>query len=464
VRDIIKREILDYLLSPKFVFVFLLCFILVVLSLYIGILNYNSELKEYRAAVALNNKNLENQPNYPSLAAIGMKINKSPQVLSTIVCGIYDNLGRVAKVTVAYDPSLIDSKLDSNPIYAIFGNIDLTYIVEIILSLFAILFTYDSIVGEKESGTLKLVISNNIPRYKIIIGKALGGYLSLLLPFTIPLILCLIILTIHPVIDFSVEDWIRISLIFLLYLLYISVFFSLGIFISSRTTSASNSLLILLFIWIFFVTIIPKLSIMIAGHLKKIPSVHEITAEKDAFLQQIQGRVPDLIQKWTEKNEDLKYKNSSEYISKYKKYLEELQNDLTSQIDKKNNSIEGNYQLLKRNQRKLAMNLSRISPASALISSTMRLARTGTNEHDRLLNSIRSYKPVFTQWVNKKMMSTVGTSGNQYIDITDMPKFEYSSEDLSNSVGGILPDLLILVLTAIMFLTSAYVSFLRYEI
>ena len=34
--------------------------------------------------------------------------------------------------------------------------LDLGFIIKIILSLFAILFTYDAVCGEKELGTLKL--------------------------------------------------------------------------------------------------------------------------------------------------------------------------------------------------------------------------------------------------------------------------------------------------------------------
>jgi len=89
--------------------------------------------------------------------------------------------GRVATVNVAFDPNLVDSKYESNPVFSIFGALDLTFIVKIILSLFAILFTYDAIVGEKEKGTLKLTLSNNVPRDRLILGKVIGGFISLLI-------------------------------------------------------------------------------------------------------------------------------------------------------------------------------------------------------------------------------------------------------------------------------------------
>src|SRR5512137_1671626 len=122
--DIIKKEILDNITSPKFVFTFLLCTILILLSVYTGVANYGADKKEYEAAVALNKKNLENQPNYSSLAGVGIKINKPPQVLGTIVSGIQDDVGRVAPVNIAFDPSLVESKFGSNPVFAVFGALD----------------------------------------------------------------------------------------------------------------------------------------------------------------------------------------------------------------------------------------------------------------------------------------------------------------------------------------------------
>ena len=88
-KDIIKKEILETITSAKFVFTFLLCAILILLSVFTGISNYRSDQKEYSAAaVALNKKNLESQTSYQALAGLGTKINKAPQVLGAIASGV----------------------------------------------------------------------------------------------------------------------------------------------------------------------------------------------------------------------------------------------------------------------------------------------------------------------------------------------------------------------------------------
>ena len=466
-RDIITKEIQDMIMSPRFVFTFLLCTVLILLSIYTGINNYQAEQKEYSAAVALNRKNLESQQTYGTLAGLGTKINRKPQVLSTVVNGVQEAVGRVATVNIAYDPSMIDSKYSSSPIFAIFGALDLIFIVKIVLSLFAILFTYDAIVGEKERGTLKLALSNRIPRDRLILGKAIGGFISLLIPLVIPVVLGLLILMIYPNIFLSGDDWLRLGIICVMFLLYLSVFFTLGLFISARTSRSSTSFLLLLFIWVTFVTIIPKAAIMIAGQINPIPSVHEITAQKDAYLQEIQKEAiteqtqyfkdnprpkePDKIAKW---NEELK------------KWAEDFQQRLTGKIDERNAAIERNYQTKMRGQQRLAVNLSRISPASALMFASMSLARTGINEHERFLNSVKTYKPIFTKWINQKMMRSLNLEGGQQPkpELDDMPQHEFMPERFSDSFSRIMPDLVLMIFLIILFFIGAYVSFIRYDV
>ncbi|MGB8951552.1 MAG: ABC transporter permease [Candidatus Aminicenantales bacterium] len=466
-RDIIVKEIQDTIMSPRFVFTFLLCTILILLSVYTGINNYQAEQKEYSAAIALNQKNLQSQPNYQTLAGTGTKINRPPQVLSTVVSGVQEAVGRVATVNIAYDPSLADSKYSSNPVFAVFGPLDLTFIVKIVLSLFAILFTYDAIVGEKEKGTLKLALSNRVPRDRLILGKAIGGFISLLIPLVIPLVIGLLILLIYPNISLTGEDWSRLALICLMFLLYLSVFFTLGLFVSSRTSRSSTSFLILLFIWVTFATIIPKVAVMAAARIRPIPSVHEITAQKDAYLQEIQKEaVVEQTKYFSENPAPDNPDQISQWREKVRKWAEDLQQRLTGKIDEKNAAIERDYQIKLRSQEKLAVNLSRISPASALMFSSMSLARTGIEEYENFLNSIKFYKPIFTKWVNEKMIRTLNFQGGQQPrpDLTTMPQHEFRSERYSDSIKRMLPDLVLMVFLIILFFVGSYVSFLKYDV
>ncbi len=465
-RDIIKKEILDNITSPKFVFTFLLCTILILLSVYTGVANYRAEKKEYTASLALNKKNMEAQPNIQSLMGIGIKVSKPPQVLGTVVTGIEEAVGRVAPVNVAYDPNLVESKYSSNPVFAVFGELDLMFIVKIVLSLFAILFTYDAIVGEKEKGTLKLALSNDVPRDRLILGKAIGGYISLLLPLLIPLLLSLLFLLIVPDVSLGGQDWARLLLIFLMFFLYLSVFFTLGLFVSARTSRSSTSFLVLLFVWVIIVMVIPKAAVITAGQIKPTPSVHEITAQKDAFLQQIQSEGQKTALEWVQKNRPDAQKDPKAFQDKYMKYVQDLNQELTTKIDENNAAIERDYQQKKKAQQNMAVNLSRISPASALTFGSMTLARTGVDEFDRFLASVRAYKPIYTKWINSKLAGSINLQTGEMgkINLDDMPQHVYQPEWLSKSLVRTIPDFALLLVMIIVFFVGAYVSFLHYDV
>ncbi|MFH1943687.1 MAG: ABC transporter permease subunit [bacterium] len=462
-KNIIHKEILDNVLSPKFVFTFLLCAILIIISVYTGISNYRAELKEYDSAVALNKKSLESQSSWQTLAGLGTKITKPPEVLGTIITGIQDAVGRNATVNIVYDPQLIDSKYDSNPVFAIFGPLDLTLIVKIVLSLFAILFTFDAIVGEKEQGTLKLSLSNRVPRDQIILGKAIGSFISLLVPLVIPFLIGMIMLNVFPDISLAGQDWARIGLIFLFFLLYLLVFFTLGLFVSTRTNRSSSSLFILLFIWVTFIFVVPKGAVIASEHIKPVQSVYDVNSQKDAFLQEIQVSGQQRVQKWIEENKDF---TGPERQEKFRQFYTELQQDLTAQIDAKNKAIEDAYQSQRRAQQMLALNLSRISPASALTFGALSLGKTGIQEHERFVNSIKTYKPIFTQWVTAKMGQNLDFNNVQQPRpvLDDMPLHEFVPMSLGESFSLALPDLVVMVLMIIVLFAGAFVSFLRYDI
>lgn len=463
-RDIIKKEILDNITSPKFVFTFLLCTILILLSVYTGVTNYGAEKREHTASAALNKKNMETQRNYQALAS-GIRIYKPPQVLGTIVNGVEEAVGRVAPVSIAGDPNLIESKYESNPVFAIFGALDLMFIVKIVLSLFAILFTYDAIVGEKERGTLKLALSNDVPRDRLILGKAIGGYISLLMPLLIPLVLSLIILLLTPNLALGSADWTRLALIFLMFFLYLSVFFSLGLFISARTSRSSTSFLVLLFIWVVFVMIIPKVAVVTASQIKAIPSIHEITDKKAAFVRQISVEANKSLLEWIRKNSATFPKDQKAAQEFLMKHVQDVQNDATSKIDANNETLDRDYQLRKKAQQTLAVNLSRISPASALTFGSMTLARTGVDEYDRFLASVRIYKPIFTKWINSKMGTNINTLiGGEQIKLDDMPQHSIEPEGLKTSLARALPDFSLMIVLIIVFFVGSYVSFLRYDV
>ena len=467
---IIRKEIQSNITSPKFVFTFLLCTILILVSVYTGAASYQADLKEYNLALVLNRKHIESQTNWWSIQNMEGTVPKPPTVLSAVAVGIGDAVGRNATLDYTRDPKPIDSKYDSNPVFAIFGPLDLTLIVKIVLSLFAILFTFDAVAGEKEMGTLKLTLSNQVPRDQLILGKTIGGFISLIMPLAVPFLMGLILLNIFPDISLSGRDWVRLGFIFFCFLLYLSVFFNLGLLVSSRSDRSSSSLFILLFIWVVSIFIIPKVAVMVSKQFVPVPAIRVLDSEKRAFSQQVQKERQEANEAWFRANPWPQGKPAPEVAAwqeAFKAFLEEGAQDYLDQTSTRYAVLDSEYQKKRRRQQVLALNLSRFSPASSMTLGVLGLAKTGIAEHERFLDTVRTYQTVFGKWVNRKSIQAIQFDGGnkpEKPDLAGMPEYGFVPQSLGDSASQVLMDVFIMVLMNIMLFAGAYVSFLKYDV
>ena len=67
-----------------------------------------------------------------------------------------------------------------------FPPLDLGLVVRVVLSLFVVLLVYDTVCGEKEAGTLRLVSSFPVSRHGFLIGKLLGTLMPILASVVLP--------------------------------------------------------------------------------------------------------------------------------------------------------------------------------------------------------------------------------------------------------------------------------------
>jgi len=463
---LLKKELLTNLLDLKFVVISIVCIALILLGVFAGGRSYETRMAEYTTGRSLARKTLANQPNWGMVYQLGMKLMVPPSSLSALVTGIEESAGRSGSVSIAFDVKLQDSKFSENPIMGVFGTLDLTFIVTVVLSLFALLLTYDTISGEKEQGTLRLILANAVPRDKIISAKIVGGLISMFVPILIGLLLGLVALLTFPTIRFGGEEWLRLLLIVVNFGLYLLVFFSLGLFVSSRTTRATVSFLMLLSIWVLLVIVVPRAAVVVAGQLYPIPSPHEIQAQKDTILQEVQEKARKEQMEYMKKHPPGQ-SNQEEWGKKYFEDMGDLQNRSLQEINEGNAKVDASYEAKRRKQRQLAIILSRISPASLATYASMNLADTGLDKVDKFLSNARIYKLEWTDYVNKKMFGALGEDAQAAMqmkpDLEGMPEFKFRSLSLRESFVLAQWDFAIMFVFAVVFFLAAIFSFLRYD-
>ena len=279
------KEIRETIITGKFFIATVLCLILIPLGLYVTTQDYKQRINDYRHAVQLYQQRSEGQvgsmfkaegyrpPSPLSVFAVGLEpFLPNKAVTSESRYAFQEALGGLVKISN-------ESGLH-NPLAALFGKMDYLFNVGFVLSIFVLLFTFSGITGEREMGTLRLIASYPVPKWNILLAKITGNYLVFLLPFLVSFLAGLLILNLSCVFPMNAAGTPQVILvIFGVTVLFLFCMFTFGTLLSVSTNHSITAIVSMLFIWVVFVLIIPKLSPMIAQIIKPVES-DQILASK----------------------------------------------------------------------------------------------------------------------------------------------------------------------------------------
>ena len=150
-----------------------------------------------------------------------------------------------------------------------------------ILSLLALTFAYDAIAGEYERGTLRLVLSHPVGRGYILVAKYIGAMVCLFVPLLMSLLLMLILLTTSRYgFPERTDDFLRIGGIVLTSLVYLSLFYLIGMLISAITRRTSTALILSMFVWGFLVLVYPNMILTAVAYCPESgPGTHRLPSD-----------------------------------------------------------------------------------------------------------------------------------------------------------------------------------------
>jgi ABC-type transport system involved in multi-copper enzyme maturation permease subunit len=469
---LIEKELKAILLSPKFSAIFGVCSILIVLSIYIGIQEYRVSMAHYEANNSLVDREMREQTRW---SGVGTKVTRYPDPMQIFVSGIHNDIGRQSSVSAVI--KLRNSHYSDNTIFAVFRSMDLMFIVQIVLSLFAILFTYDAINGERETGTLKLNFANPIPRGRYIVAKLIGSWLGLVIPLLIPLLLGIALVLLYRI-PMSATSWLQLGLFLGVSVLYFSFFICLGVLMSSLTRQSSGSFLYLLVIWVSFVLIIPRAGVMIAGQIIPVPTAAEISSQRSQkvrelyrqFTEKLKERSRKLDATFENMSPDERQSRNKELIDEYQKKYMDDQERISQEIAEYDAFLNEDWRNRKAHRVRLGFSLSRFSPASAYQLAAMELAGTGISLKTRYEDQLRAFWNIFDSFRTKKIKDSGGIFYNpmnkkvEPLDFSEVPKFEFVKTDLNMVLQSTLIDIGLLCIYILIAIAGTVVAFLRYDV
>ncbi len=410
---IIQKEILENIRSTKFTLIVALASVLILTSAFVMIRDFQTRLANYEI--------LRPEKNEPAAIV-------PPTPLSIFAKGLDETLGRAYEIRFGGQIAVGSKQQSVNTLFRLFTTPDLLYVVKVILSLCALIFGFDRISGEKETGTLRLALANSVGRTTLAFGKWIGGFLSFIVPFLLAMLTALLMMAFSPSIRLTGDDWLKLGALLFASVFYMAIFFSLGLFISAVTRRPSSSLVLSLFVWAFLIFVIPNLGNIIARQIIDMPSVQQLELRRQQIwirevFNRIHGRIPP--------------------------------EQAESAINRENDLLAGEYRERFLKLVSLSKSITRISPAAAYTYLASDLAGTGIEEENRVKTAVLAYK-------NSLWNRPTDSDGNL---IGDFPVFSYERSSLRETLNAqSLMHALILVLFTFLFFSASYVAFLKYDV
>jgi len=406
-KSIIRKEILSNLLSYKFSVITILSTILILVSIFVMYGDY---------CLALDNLDILRAESGDDVEII------PPTPLGIFAKGLDENLCRPWELRgVGVDISSERQK-SLNDLFKLFTAPDLLYVIKVILSLCAMLFAFDIICGEKETGTLRQSLSNSLKRPILISGEWTGGFISFILSFFMAVLLGTIFVTLSPMVDMNSQDWAKLGLFLLSGVIYLAAFFSLGLLISCLTHRSSTSLVISLFVWTILVFLIPNLGNILARQFVQIPTAQQLELKRGQIMNRVRFEV--------------------KRIPKTRPDFEKRVKSLVLRAIAEGDKLDEDYRNRINSLVKVSQSITGFSPAAAFTFLATDIMGTGMAEEHRLKRAVLEYQ----KDRNDKMLDYQRSSVKEVLD------------------RGGLSNFLILILFNMLFFTGAYVTFLRYDV
>ncbi len=454
---LIRKEIVSHVLSLRFGVTFILTLLLVFASVYICADQYERD-RDQEAAITKAGKThiadilSEEKPQDQQARLLWRegRLDAVPSTpLSTFARGLTDSSPAAIK-TRTWKFTNIDRHADRNAMSGLFSTPDLVYIVSIVLSLLAILFSFDSICGEKETGTLRLMMSNSVPRDLVLLAKWIGGYLVLITPFTVAFAGGVGYAWWKGIIGLDGDVLTRMSVMFGVACLYLSVFFTLGLLVSCVTHKSATSLFVCLFVWVVWILVIPNLAPVLAGVCKPVTPLEIIEAQKKSIDREIR------IRRWrlTETSGELSYGTK----------IKDAREKLDRERERRKDAWDKFWMNQCNAQTSMAEVLGRLSPSGCWMYASVGLMDTGRVSYEEFDLARRRLKDDMKAY-GDELRKTGQASGKPAEIIPEkIPTLRVRRPATNKAVAGTLPDVLILSILNVLFFLSAFLFFLRYDV
>ncbi len=488
--ELLRKELRDHLLSQRFQVGLLLALVLVSASSFVLSLRYRRETREFSQRVLQTHDFLSK---YSHLNRVGGVLQPvKPPSPFVLVEGLPDPTNA--------------RTLDSNPLPDLFRPADLAALVAYVFSLLAIVLGFNAINGEKERGTLRLILANPLRRFEVIIAKWAAGMVVLTAALAAAWLVASLVVLIESGTHWTGADALSLTALWFFSMLYCGVFFTLALAFSSLLSRSSVSILASIFSWMLLVFVLPNVSPYVAAQFVRVPSLaalqrdlqYTTSEERDELgrramrqmlaesgcasldSQQVecprpggQGKVNFELGDFFGPSEAIRRQIATDpgfrqVYEQLAKESEQVWGEVNRKQEEKADRLRAAWRAKADRQFGLSMRLSCTSPLPPFVYASTDLSLTGLVTRRRFERQVRAYYDVLEKYLwtryHEEQAKNPAFTINDFLDVGSRPRFTFVASSLSERVVDVLPFAAILGAWNLAFFMFAVLGFFAFDV
>ena len=458
---IVRRELLDQMLTLRFSAASILCLVVFLLSSLVLSREYEEAVSDYHSKSSAHHTAILETDEIHQIGD-NVSVARPVNVMNLLVRGLNSDLTESIRIHGDGQLGFAESR-EQNPVIPLFPHVDYAFVVGTILSLLALAFSYNAISGEQETGTLKVVMSYSVPRDVFLLGKWVGGYLAMIAPFVVSFLVGLAIMFLLPDVEISSEQSLAMAGLLFLGLLYLSVVFTLGILVSCLTRIASTSITVLLLAWVVLILAIPSMAPYVTSGFVGTPSRDSVDRELSKIRVEADLVWDRMVREKRREEGDWNFWGSDEWQETMKDHWDEVRDA--------SRRIEDDYMVQVQELTSTSSLVARLSPLTSFQLSTLNMAGAGVEQEIRFIDALKEYSSSWEGYseqkrdaLQKEAEREPNEADDASWDLDGYPRFKFSYMDFSDRLSLVYVDVLLLAVWNIVFFMTAYISFLRYDV
>ncbi|HWI17186.1 MAG TPA: DUF3526 domain-containing protein [Vicinamibacterales bacterium] len=376
-----------------------------------------------------------------------------PAPLAHLAIGQGDVYPNYIKVTARSLDALVTGDQIEHPLSVASGQFDVAFVILFLYPLLIFAVSFDLTAGERDRGTLRMVLSQPVTLRQVVAGKMIVRVALLLVPAI--------------VLPFATQfagapqyaagaRWERMLLWSIAVIAYASVWHGLALVVNARGLKAPANALVLAGLWLLFVVVGPSAVNLLIATRYPMPSRVEAAVQARAATQEA------TVQGSRELGQFLQDHPTSGNVGREgMRQFALLQAQRDQRVADRLQSVEATFNEQLKKQQHLASWLSVLSPTMIAQGVLLDVAGTSTYRYEYFRHEASKFQRQWRAYFEPRVLDAATITSQEYVDA---PDFRFREEDDTVMRDRILLPIALLTGFALLLWWAGFRRYARYQL